>query len=211
MAMTDKSSVARKARRELLTEWRHREILQAARSLFARLGYSATSVDDIAQEAGVAKGTVYLYFKSKEEVFAALLARDLECLTDKTIESMSAKEAFADRLLVFLNLRLAYIRHNQDFLRIYFAEFGSRGSRSALIAEVVDKHFLRGIEFMRHCLEQAIAQNEIRAVPVDVAAFTIHDLARGFAERHLSGSTQLPLEEDLAFTYSLILAGLQNK
>src|ERR1700730_7495747 len=101
--MTEQSLTPGKTRKELLSEWRHGEVLQAARRIFARLGYSATNVEDIAREAGMAKGTIYLYFKSKEEVFAAMLARDFECLTDKTIEGMSAVETFGDRLMVFLN------------------------------------------------------------------------------------------------------------
>jgi len=208
--VTDPSSAHRKTRKELLSEWRQDEILQAACRIFARLGYSATNVEDIAKEAGMAKGTVYLYFKSKEEIFAAVLARDVESLTDRTIEGMSAVETFADRLTVFLNLRVAYLQHNQDFLRVYFEEFGSRCSRSPLMSEVIDKLFWRSVEFMRHCLEQAIARNEIRPIPVEPAAFAIFDLAKGFAERHLRGWAHLTLEEDVAFTHSLILNGLQK-
>jgi AcrR family transcriptional regulator len=207
---TDPPSAHRKTRKELLSGWRQDEILQAACRIFARLGYSATNVEEIANEAGMAKGTVYLYFKSKEEIFAAVLARDLESLTDRTIEGMSAAETFSDRLTVFLNLRASYLQHNQDFLRVYFAEFGSRCSRSPLNSEVIDKLFWRKVEFMRHCLEQAIAQNEIRAIPVEPAAFAIFDLAKGFAERHLRGWAHLTLEEDLAFTHSLILNGLRK-
>ena len=207
---TDEPSAPRKTRKELLSGWRQDEILQAACRIFARLGYAATNVEDIANEAGMAKGTLYLYFKSKEEIFAAVLARDLEGLTDRTIEGMSAAETFADRLTVFLNLRAAYLQHNQDFLRVYFAEFGSRCSRSGLISEAIDKLFWRSIENMRHCLEQAIARNEIRSIPVEPAAFAIFDLARGFAERHLRGWAHLTLDEDLAFTHSLILNGLRK-
>jgi AcrR family transcriptional regulator len=207
---TDPPSTHRKTRKELLSEWRQNEILQAACRIFARLGYSATNVEEIANEAGMAKGTVYLYFKSKEEIFVAVLARHVETLTDRTIEGMSAAETFADRLTVFLNLRLAYLQHNQDFLRIYFAEFGNCGSRSALISDVIGKHFWRGVEFMRDCLEQAIARKEIRRVPVEPAAFAIFDIAKGFAERHLRGWAHLSLDEDLAFTHSLILKGLQK-
>jgi AcrR family transcriptional regulator len=205
--MTDQSSSPRKTRKELLSEWRYGEVLQAARRIFARLGYSASTVEDIAREADMAKGTIYLYFKSKEEVFTAVLAHDVESLTDRTIENMSAVETFGDRLMVFLNLRLAYLRDNQDFVRIYFAEFGSC---STAIAEIKEKHFRRGVEFMRSCLEQAIALNEIRAVPLEATAYAIFDLARGFAERHLSGWAHLTLEEDVAFTHSLILNGLQK-
>src|ERR1700689_2986545 len=122
--MTQMSEPVRRTRKEVLSAWRHQEVLEAARCIFARLGYAATNVEEIAKEAGMAKGTVYLYFKSKEEVFAALLASDLESLVSKTIDRMSATRTFAERLTVFLNLRLAYLQHNQDFLNIYFAEFG---------------------------------------------------------------------------------------
>src|ERR1700759_5383530 len=112
--MTNPSPLARKTRKELLSEWRHQEVLEAARRIFARLGYSATNVEEIAKEAGMAKGTVYLYFKSKEEVFAAVLARDLDNLPNRTIEGMSAVQSFAKRLRIFLDLRLAYMKTNQD-------------------------------------------------------------------------------------------------
>lgn len=208
--MTESSPEPRKTRKELLSEWRHNEVLHAARHIFGRLGYAAANVEDIAKEAGMAKGTVYLYFKSKEEVFAAVLALDLERLTRETIDGMSAAESFADRITVFLNLRLAYLRNNGDFMRVYVAEFGSRGSGSTVIFEVKQRYIQRGIEFMRQCLERAIARGEIRTVPVEAAAYAIYDIARGFVERHLIGPTQLPLEEDLAFTHSLIVNGLQK-
>jgi len=200
----------RKSKKELLSEWRHQEVLDAARHIFAKLGYAAANVEEIAKEAGMAKGTVYLYFKSKEEVFAAVLASDLESLTNRTIEGMSAAKTFREQITVFLELRLDYIRNNADFLNIYFAEFGSRGSRSPLIAGVIDREFQRGIEFLRKCLTEAIARGELRAMPAEHAAFAIFDLARGFAERHLRGWATIPLEEDFECTRTLILRGLRK-
>src|SRR5580692_11026068 len=50
-------------------------ILDAAQSLFVRYGVKRTSIDEVAREAGVAKGTVYLSFKSKAELFAAIADR----------------------------------------------------------------------------------------------------------------------------------------
>jgi len=52
-------------------------IVEAADSLFVRFGYRRTSMDDIAREIGVAKGTLYLYFTSKEALFRAVLARNI--------------------------------------------------------------------------------------------------------------------------------------
>ena len=53
-------------------EVRRAEILQAASELFQKIGYESTSVDSIVRSAGIAKGTFYYYFKSKDEVLAAL-------------------------------------------------------------------------------------------------------------------------------------------
>ena len=54
-------------------EARPAELLDAALDLFVERGYAATRLDDVAQRAGVSKGTVYLYFDSKEELFKAVV------------------------------------------------------------------------------------------------------------------------------------------
>src|SRR5689334_1891623 len=55
---------------------RQDQILNAAADVIIRLGYDKTSMSDIAAEAGASRGTVYLYFKSKEELFEALALRE---------------------------------------------------------------------------------------------------------------------------------------
>src|SRR5690348_4663407 len=55
---------------------RQQQILDAAAAVIIRLGYDKTSMSDIADEAGVSRGTVYLYFKGKEELFEALVFRE---------------------------------------------------------------------------------------------------------------------------------------
>ncbi|MBI5288857.1 MAG: TetR/AcrR family transcriptional regulator [Chloroflexi bacterium] len=62
----------RKTRSESARTARREEILAAARTVFSRQGFRGTTIADIAEEAGIALGTIYLYFASKEDVFAAL-------------------------------------------------------------------------------------------------------------------------------------------
>lgn len=71
------AAAARAARRE--------QILAAARRVFARKGFVGTTIGDIAGEAGVAPGTIYLYFPSKNDVFLTLSERFFECL-DRAME-----------------------------------------------------------------------------------------------------------------------------
>ena len=63
-------------------------ILAAAKQLFGHYGYRRTSIDDIAQEARIAKGTVYLYFKSKEEIFRALCQQLLDTVLSAAEEAV---------------------------------------------------------------------------------------------------------------------------
>jgi AcrR family transcriptional regulator len=56
------TAIQRKTKQEMVAEFRVTEILDAARKVFAQKGFAETTVDQIAEEAGVAKGTVYLYF-----------------------------------------------------------------------------------------------------------------------------------------------------
>ena len=89
-----------KPRRKDLPENRKACILNAARCVFARQGYADTVVDDIAAQAGIAKGTLYLYFKSKEDIFLAALLEDsrrMEALTRERIEAAMAGPAMEPR------------------------------------------------------------------------------------------------------------------
>src|SRR5215472_588484 len=69
--------------RTLNARWRRRkedrptEIIAAALECFAERGFAATRMDDVAARAGVTKGTVYLYFETKEELFKALVRTEL--------------------------------------------------------------------------------------------------------------------------------------
>ncbi len=67
----------------MLREHRRREILRAARQVFSANGYHATGVADIIAQAGVARGTFYLYFTSKREVFETLLDEFLDLLRER--------------------------------------------------------------------------------------------------------------------------------
>ncbi len=104
-------------RRKDLPENRRACILNAARCVFARQGYAETIVDDIAGQAGIAKGTLYLYFKSKEDIYLAALTEDARKLEDLTRERMNAVDAWQDKLKAYVSVRLDYLETHQDFLK----------------------------------------------------------------------------------------------
>src|SRR4051794_3878904 len=74
--------------RRRATAERRCAILEAARTVFARQGYASTVVEDIARQAEIAKGTLYLYFPSKEQIYLEALIDDARRLDDQTRAAM---------------------------------------------------------------------------------------------------------------------------
>src|SRR6185503_10254189 len=75
------------------------ELLVAAVELFVERGYAATRLDDVAKQAGVSKGTVYLYFPSKEELFKAVVREGLVLLLERGEKMVAEHEGSTTELI----------------------------------------------------------------------------------------------------------------
>jgi AcrR family transcriptional regulator len=86
-------------RRRMPREVRERQMLDAAVIGFARHGYQAASMDEIAEEAGVSKPLVYLYLKSKESLFTACIRRECAALVEAVRDGTTERDMSADQQL----------------------------------------------------------------------------------------------------------------
>lgn len=105
-------------RKEREREQRRLDILVSARAAFVKHGLEQTSMDRIAQEAELAKGTLYLYFKSREELVIALMSEDLDALLQMLL-SVSKKKRSADKkLLEAVKTFYKFSSDNEFFYRV---------------------------------------------------------------------------------------------
>ena len=88
-------------------ELRRNEVIDAAIAVFAREGFAQATMDDVAREAGIAKGTVYLYFKSKEDLFRGAIESRLVPFAERAQASVADLSGSAAELLKN-HIRLAY-------------------------------------------------------------------------------------------------------
>ena len=106
-------------RREKERENRRSAILKAARKLFFDRGFKSVTVDNIAAKAEVSKGSVYLYFKSKEEIYTQILINDNIAAFEDSKNKFSAKEAPAVELLLgFADNYINYFLDDNELFRI---------------------------------------------------------------------------------------------
>ena len=95
-------------------------ILEAAVRLFGEKGFEATSIDELAQAAGIGKGTVYTYFKTKNDILIAYCEDGLDNLRDELAPALG--RTLLDKLLTLFKTEFRYFSRNREFGRIYMQE-----------------------------------------------------------------------------------------
>lgn len=200
-----------KTKKEVLSEFRCSEILEAARRVFAKKGYSEATVDEIAEAAEVAKGTVYLYFRSKRAVYLAALREGIEGLYEETTKRVGVAKGIEEKLRVFLETRIRYFDAHRDFFRIYHSEFGNifahPGSGSQDFKKLYGKH----VAILEQALDEAIQQREVRAISSEATAMAIYDVSRGFIARRLLAWSKEEASEDVSFILDLVWKGIGKR
>jgi AcrR family transcriptional regulator len=156
----DAVSETRSARAERAAA-RRLAILEAALDEFSARGFAGARLDDVAQRAGVAKGTIYLHFKDKEALFQELvrtmlgpLIAGLEQLRASDLPIRTVLEHFAE-----LFVREIYGTRRREVARLVITE----GTRFPELAEFYYREVVaRGIGAMRAMIERAVARGEVR-------------------------------------------------
>jgi AcrR family transcriptional regulator len=197
-----------KTRKDVIKEFRTAELLCAARRVFAEKGFHAATVDDIASAAGVAKGTVYLYYRSKQEVYWGALEHGITELHNGIQARLAAEETPENKVRAFIEIKIRYFELNRDFFRIYFSELGSGFSHPAQMPPQFEQMYLRQARMLEAILQQGVESGSIRQIRTDTAAVAISDLIRGIIVQRLLGWSTKDVESDVNFVFDLVWRGI---
>ena len=137
-------------RRQRRAEARRDQILANAIQLFARHGYHATAVSDVAAAAGVSHGTVFLHFGSKEALFRAAVLDPLAKFRDETVQALTGSDSSAAGLRDLVTVHLEGIRQSAPALRLLNmalldAADGRLGEEVAAMLDEVGRALARAI------------------------------------------------------------------
>jgi TetR/AcrR family transcriptional regulator len=188
--------MATKARREREKEKRRQSILQAAREVFFENGFHQATVEAVAERAEVSKGTVYLYFESKETILAHLLLGGLRELVDELEESCATMDPLpADERL--RQLGRAYFRFFRREPRYFhFLTAMDRGRFREVVAPVVYRKVLEtsmeGLNWVVRAVKQGIEEGTFGDCDARQAAATLWATLNGVLEL-----TEHPLRREM--------------
>jgi AcrR family transcriptional regulator len=190
--------VAGKTRKDVVTQFREAEILQAARQVFARRGFAEASMEEIAQVAGLAKGTLYLYYESKRELYRAAIRAGLLELCEALEQAIEHAPSLSAKLEAYVTTKVAYFDEHRDFFRIYLAEFGHAACGA------IDPYFrdlsLRQSRLLEAAIREGTKGGGAKPAAAQEAAHAVSDLTRGVILRRLMGWNSEPVAaKEVAF------------
>jgi len=97
-------------------------ILEAAMRLFSKKGYEQTSIEELAREAGIGKGTVYSYFQTKKDIVRAFCEDEFEFTREELAANTKPDTPLKEQLLIIFMAEFKHVTRNRDFGRLYLQE-----------------------------------------------------------------------------------------
>lgn len=198
-------------RKERDRQLRKTDILRAAECLFATKGYHEATIQDIAKKAQYGAGTVYLYFKDKDDLYFSLLEEKIKSMVDAIKEKTEQVKDARKKLEMFIHESFTFFEKNEDFFRIYSSERNN-------IQRVVDKGKIEassaveyGKEYVAAIIKMAQGQDVIikEYNPHDLADMLISIMSSAFASSTVS-KKRVKDTNKADFVCSVFLRGVEK-
>jgi AcrR family transcriptional regulator len=164
---------------------RRGQIISAARQVIARKGYDAATVDEIAEVAGVSKGLIYNYFRSKEDILVATAEAWLDTFEEHTKRMATAEATAGSRLLAVQRQHTKETIKGWDRVLVQ-VEFWSELLRQPEIARHYARMFRNARSLLAETIEEGIASDEFRPVPAKEVASLMMAMVDGLTLQRMA-------------------------
>lgn len=190
---------------------RHREeILHAAEAIFAEKGFYGTTMDDIANRAEFAMGTLYAFFPSKEQLYQTLINERFQEMASELLAAMAQTPDPLECLRLYVSTRCQLTLKYADFARLYTRErMNDRFLNSPLWQDQVGPLFLKVQERMIECCQKGIEHNLLRndIHPFDMAV-ALENICDGFLYEWQINPEKVSLESKTEIILKIFFNGV---
>jgi AcrR family transcriptional regulator len=196
---------------------RRDEIMAAAKEVFARQGFHDTTIADIAKQAGLAYGSIYWYFDSKNELFHALMAVEEAALRNHVAAALAqlskvgvpAANAVEEvPLRTAVQATLEFFEADKATVKLLLREAYALGDRFEKHLGGIYERFIDDIETF---IVAAQERGQMVAAPPRMAAYTLAALVGQLAHRRLNTDDDVTAAEVADFVVALVLDGLRPR
>jgi len=202
--------MAAKSKEEVVQEFRVQSIQEAAMRVIARKGMAAATMQEIAREAGVAKGTIYLYFRDRDELVEKTFETAIGELHRRIDAALDLDAPFDRKLREIIRAKIGYFREHAEFFRLYISLRMPEGSpqRQRRQKRTCQPQYLSRVERFAGFLRDAMERGEARRVdPHRLALYLIEGSTAIVLER-LTEASSPSEEDDIDFLAGVALEGI---
>ena len=200
-----------KSKEEVVQEFRVQSIQDAAMRVIARKGMAAATMQEIAEEAGVAKGTIYLYFRDRDELVEKTFERAISGLRQRVEKAMAEEKTVEKKIRAAMSAKLAFFRENREFFRLYISLRMPEGDvqQQRRYKRTCEPQYRSGVSMLAQEFSQAMDRGEIRRMdPLRLALFVIEGSNAIVVER-VKEETPPAEEDDVEFLMQMIMGGIR--
>jgi AcrR family transcriptional regulator len=195
-----------RTRHKVIEQFRCEAIRDAAVRVVARKGLKQVTVQDIADEAGVAKGTVYLYFKSRDAIIENAMAAAIDDLLGRLGTTAAEGGNFAGVIERMARTQLQFFEERQDLFRLYLTVAEPLGEKRLRKHE----HYRSHIALLIQVIETA--RPELRSEDTERLAIAIAAVMRDVVLQRMTEKSARAIDDDIEFIRDFICRGvLANK
>ena len=154
------------------------QIIHAAMIVFAEKGFHPATMEDVAKEAGLSKGTIYLYFKNKDDLIFSVLQGSLTEGFAELEQILALDEPVKSHLLKWVEAMALRMETSTVYLSIGY-EFYALAARDEQIRQTLHQYFTDYRTVLSAVIAKGITQNEFRSVDPDLIAVSLVALFEG--------------------------------
>jgi len=191
-----------------VSDERKNQIITAAEDVFTKKGFAEARMDDIADETGLSKGTLYLYFKSKDDLIIAILdrifQREFRVFDEMDLSATSATKAintFADTVSRDIKIMLRLMPIAYEFLALAF--------RNKTVQKALKVYVNRYMEILVPIIEKGIASGEFKEVDPKEVAIAMGAVLEGTILIWVYDKSLVKPEENIRSGITLLLEGVK--
>lgn len=150
------------------------DIYKAAASIFGEKGYDNSSLDEIAKSAGVAKGTIFYYFSSKEELFSSLINQGIDLLSTEIIRICKQKISIKKKLELTIKYHFTFYKENANLCSMILSQLGNFQNRWHESANSIREKYLPVLRLLiKEGKKEKIINSKLNTEAIIISLFSL--------------------------------------
>ncbi len=181
-------------------------IIQASREVFSKIGYKKTSIEYLSKVINKKKSSIYYHFKSKEEIFQAVLEYEANILRQEIMKKLLTKKSASDKLFIYVQTRMNYIK---KLLNFYNALRDDYFNKIPFIEKMRKKFDEEEISIIRNILVEGVVTKEFNIQRPDLAAIAIFTAMKGLEIPFVKDLEDI--DDKLTYLMNILFYGIKSK